>query len=172
MPYRVTANNGMGADQIKQQITALLLQYPELADDEVLRTDMVEAETDAFEFLHMVELKRQITVADAGAAASLIAQWDERLGRLERREKAIRELMLKIMQTASLSKVNLSIATLSIANGQAHVVITDETAIPDILCRIKREPDKARIKQMLKDGAEVRGAVLSNASPHLTIRTK
>lgn len=162
----------MRADQIKQQINALLLQYPELSEDDVLRADMIEAETDAFEFLAAIEFKRQQTCADAGAAASLIAQWDERLGRFERREKAYRELIFKVMQTAGMKKHEMPIATLSITNGQQHVVITDEAIIPDVLCRIKREPDRQKIKQMLKDGTEVRGAVLSNASPHLTIRTR
>lgn len=162
----------MRADQVKQQIEVLLRDYPELIEDDVLRADMIEGSTDARELLLALEHQRQETTHLAGAVASHIAELDVRLGRFERREKALRQAMFSIMESGDLRKIELPIATLSIANGQAHVVITDETAIPDILCKIKREPDKARIKQMLKDGAEVRGACLSNASPHLTIRTK
>jgi hypothetical protein len=44
--------------------------------------------------------------------------------------------------------------------------------LPATFVRIKREPDKARIKVALQDGTSVPGATLSNAEENLTIRTK
>lgn len=162
----------MRADQIKQQIATLLLQYPELEDDEVLRADMIEGETNLHEFLRTIEKRRRNTDGQLRALDYEVGELKARTERFERRKEAMKELMFRLLQAGNLRKVELPEATLSIANGQAHVVITDEAMIPDILCRIKREPDKTRIKQMLKEGTEVRGAVLSNASPHLTIRTR
>jgi mannitol-specific phosphotransferase system IIBC component len=157
---------------VTQQIAALLLTYPELAEDEILRADTIEAETEAHDLLRKIEQARQDATAMAGAVATLIAGLELRLGRFERREKAMRELAFKIMQVANLKRIELAEATLSTINGQQRVVITDESLIPDILCRFKKEPDKTKIKEALKAGNKVLGAVLSNAEPHLMIRTK
>ena len=37
----------LNVERIRQQITALLLECPELGEDEVLRADMIEGNTDA-----------------------------------------------------------------------------------------------------------------------------
>jgi hypothetical protein len=166
------SNRRLDTALIALQISNLLLANPELVDDEVLRTDMVEGSTEAFELLRELEAKRREACTLAGGIAGTIAELQARLGRFERREQALRSLAFRIMTAADLRKVELPEATLSIVNGQPRVLITDETIIPDVLCRIKREPDKTRIKEMLKDGKEVRGAVLSNSEPHISIRTK
>jgi hypothetical protein len=49
------------------------------------------------------------------------------------------------------------------------VQITDEDAIPDAYCRIKREPSKTLIKEALLDGEEVPGAVLDNGGETIRI---
>jgi hypothetical protein len=157
---------------VTQQIAALLLAYPELAEDEILRADTIEAETETHGLLRKIEQARQDATAMAGAVATLIAGLELRLGRFERREKAMRELAFKIMQVANLKRIELAEATLSTVNGQQRVIITDESLIPDILCRFKKEPDKTKIKETLKAGNMVPGAALSNAEPHLMIRTK
>lgn len=156
---------------VRQQIVNLLVQFPELEEDEQLRADMIEGETDLHEFLSMVERKRQDAAELAGAVAGSIAQLELRQGRFERREQAMRSLMFKVLQFAELRKVELPEATVSVRDGVQKVIITDEAIIPDILCRIKREPDKLKIKDLLKSGSPVRGAELSNAEPTLMVRT-
>lgn len=157
---------------IIHHINCLLVQCPELEEDEQLRADMIEGETNLNEFLRDMEAKRRDAAAMAGAIATTITDLEQRLARLERREQAMRRLMHKLMEAADLKKIELPEATLSIRNGTPKVIITDETLIPEILCRIKREPDKQRIGQLLKEGSPVQGAELSNAEPNLTIRTK
>lgn len=159
-------------NQVRLQIDALILQFPELTEDDILRADMIEAETDLHELLRMLERKRQEACSLAGAIASNIAELGLRQGRFERREQAMRAAMFKIMQWADVRKAELPEATVSIRNGTQRVIITDEANIDDILCRFKREPDKTRIKEMLTTGTSVRGAELSNAEPTLSIRTK
>jgi hypothetical protein len=158
---------------IKHQIENLLIQCPDLEDDDILRADMIEAETEAFDFLRTIEERRREAIAMAGACATTIAELEVRRDRFTRREKAMRALAFKVMEAGDIRKpVELPEATYSIRNGTPKVIITDEQLIPDLLCRIKREPDKKRIGEMLKDGKEVRGAELSNAEPTLAIRTK
>jgi len=62
--------------------------------------------------------------------------------------------------------------TASIRPGQPHVLVTDGTALPDTMVRVKREPDKTLIGAALKAGDTVPGAELSNSAPNLTIRTR
>lgn len=157
---------------VKQQIGNLLAAYPELQEDDVLRLDMIEGETEAFEFLRAVEQRRQEAASLAGAIAGNIAELGLRQERFERREKAMRALAFKVLEAADLPKVELPEATLSIRAGQSKVIITDEAVIPDVLCKITRAPDKARIKELLKQGQSVRGAELSNTEPTLSIRVK
>jgi len=157
---------------IKAQIDNLLVANPELADDDILRADMIEGATDAFELLAILVGKIEDTDILIDGIAERKAELGEREARFQRRVISLRNLIFKLMEAASLNKAELPTATLSIRAGQRKVVIIDETILPDVLCRIKREPDKARIKDMLTAGQEVRGAELSNGEMTLAIRVK
>lgn len=157
---------------IRQQIANLLTTCPELAEDDVLRADMVEAETDAHTFLSIITRKIGETKALSDGANGYAAELLERCGRLDRRVESLRKFIFQIMEAAALKSAELPEATLSIRAGQQKVLITDETQIPDALFKIKREPDKTAIKEKLKSGEIVAGAQLSNAEPSLSIRTK
>lgn len=164
--------NSQFAEQVRQQITALLLECPELAEDEVLRADMIEGETDAKECLRKLERQRQDTLGLIKGLAIVIEDLHARRGRFERREEAMRRLMHKVLDAADLPKMELPEATLSIRKGTPKVIITEQNDIPDYYIRIKKEPDRTLIGAALKAGSSVPGAVLSNAEPHLSIRTR
>ena len=77
-------------DMLRQSIDALFLNYPELADDEDLRADMLEGETDIDSVLaRLVNL-----AADAGTMQDAIklrmSAMAERKARYERQEDAMR----------------------------------------------------------------------------------
>jgi hypothetical protein len=157
---------------IQQEIAALILLHPELEEDDILRADSIEGETRAFEFLARIVRKIGATRALADGTAEYIGQLQERKARFERREQALRAFCFKVMNTADLKKVELSEATLSIRAGQPKVVIINEHEIPDAFMRIKKEPDKTKIKTALQANEYVAGTALSNSEPALTIRTK
>lgn len=157
---------------LSAQIAALRLGYPELEDDDDAWQISIESETDAPEMLARIERRRQEAATSAGALITYIAELESRLRRYERREQAMRDLAYRILQLANLRKVELPEATFSIVAGQPKVLILDEKAIPDALCRFTRTPDKTKVREWLKSGTEVPGAVLSNAEPHIMIRTR
>lgn len=157
---------------VQKQIADLLLGHPELQEDEVLRADMVEGSTDAFEFLRMVVRKIGLTATTAEATADYIDQLKERKARFERRDYALRQLIFKIMNSAHLRKAELPEATLSIRAGQPKVVIVNEHEIPQEFLRVKIEPDKTKLKAALQAHENVAGAVLSNAEDTLSIYVK
>jgi phage tail tube protein FII len=157
---------------IQDEITTLLLNNPEVDEDEVLRADMIEGETGAFEFLSDLVRKIGATQAIASGTADYIGELQERKQRLERREYALRSLIFKVMNTAEIKKAELPEATLSVRAGVPKVVIVNEHEIPSEFMRIKKEPAKDLIKAALIAHEHVPGAALSNSEPSLSIRTK
>ena len=155
---------------IRTQIEQIIREYPDLAEDDMLLA--LESETDAMEYLRHIEHLRQQAVMLAKSIDLVIDDLKVRRGRFEHREEGIRRLMFQMLQAASIRKLELPEATLSIRTGSPKVVIVDEAEIPETFIRIKREPDKASIKVALQDGIPVPGATLSNAEENLTIRTK
>ncbi len=155
---------------VRMQIEQLLREFPDLAEDDIPLA--LETETDAVEYLRHIERLRQEAVAHAKSIELVVDDLKTRRIRFERRDEAFRQLMFQMLQAANLRKLELPEATLSIRTGSPKVIITDDTAIPDAFVRIKREPDKAKIKVALQDGTRVPGTTLSNAEENLAIRTK
>lgn len=154
------------------QLSALRLIYPDLAEDEEAWALSIESETEVHEVLREIERRRRSAKAMNAALDIEIDQLCARRTRFGRRAEAMRELALRIMEMANVRKIDTPEATFSISRGHSRVVITDEDALPDSVCKITRSPDKTKIKELLTIGAPVHGAALSNAEPHLTIRTR
>lgn len=163
----------LNPDIVRQQIANLILQNPELQDDEVLRADMIEAETDAHDFLRMIERGRQEAASLIEAIEANVADLVQRKDRFARREKNLRALAMKIMDAADLKKVELPEATLSIRAGTRKLLgdADPATLSPDYV-RTKVEIDRPKIKDALKAGVVVPGFELSNAEPTLSVRVK
>jgi Siphovirus Gp157. len=157
---------------VRLQVEQLFREFPEMAEDEILRVDMLEGSTDLHKFLSTIESYRQEVMALVMGTDLILDDLLQRKRRFERREEGLRRLMFQMLQLAQLRKIELSAATLSLKNGSPRVIITDESAIPDDLCRFKREPDKAAIKAKLQSNGHVAGATLSNAEENLAIRTR
>ena len=157
---------------IKQQIDSLLAEYPELAEDEVLRLDMVEGSTDLIAYMRHLETTRQTACAMADAIGALIENWRTRRARFERRDEAIRNLMLRMLQAAHLKRLEMPESTVSVRIGVPRVIITDESLIPEDFIRVVRAPDKIKIKEALSNFEPVPGAILSNSEDVLSVRVK
>jgi hypothetical protein len=151
----------------------LLQDDPDLADDERLFADMLEGESgDAMEVLDRVLRAAVYAKTMAKAAKERAAEIGERAARYERREASLRGAAFAVLDALGLPKRELPDLTASIRAGQPAVVITDETALPEVFVRVKREPDKTLIGAALRAGREVPGAVMNNSMPTLTVRVK
>lgn len=157
---------------IRQAIANLILEYPELEHDDVLRADMIEAETPAFDFLDEVVRRIEDTEAHLDGVIGRVKIFKERAERFERRIEALRALAFKVMNAADLKKVELPTTTLSIRNGAPQVVVHDEASLPADCIKTVTAPDKTAIREKLKAGDAVPGAYLSNGEPTLSIRVK
>lgn len=156
----------------KAHVHDLLATYPELAEDEDLRADMFEAETDLHPLIErLVKMKLD---ADTMASAIKARKQDiaDRQARYERKADAAKALIKSVMLAADLDKVTLPDATVSVISARAIVEITDEAALPQGFVEIKRVPKKTEIKKALEAGEAVPGAALGLSEEGLMVRTK
>jgi hypothetical protein len=156
--------------RIEAEIGWLLSEYPELAEDETLRRDMIEGSTDALNILSRIETRRQEADAMWRAIADRISELMARQARFTRQSDAMRRLAHRIMDAAQLRKVQLPEATLSVRSVPPKVDVYDPDALPESAWRIRREIDKTKVKELLNEGP-VAGARLTNGSETLSIRT-
>lgn len=158
--------------RVVREITDLLAVYPELEEDENLRADTLEGETDINNVLAKLVQEREAAYAMAEGVKVPVNDLRERKARLERRGDGYGEAIERVMSAAGLSKVTLPSATISVSQAAPSVVIEDETKLPDRFIRTKREPDKAAINAAIKEGLEIPGVVVSNGGSRLTVRVK
>jgi hypothetical protein len=158
---------------LRLQIEALLREYPELADDEFLRADMLEGETGINEVLtaihRMIEDSKALREGTQPRIDDLVA----RSRRFQKRIDFGRDLIAKILEAANLKKIELAEATFSLRKGYPQLVgDPDPLVLPDELVKIVRSVDRKKIKEALEQGQAVEGCSLSNGPPLLTIRIK
>lgn len=159
-------------DELTTQLNNLLADYPELADDEQLRADVLEGETSLDEVL---ERLWQIECDSNGMIAAISERQKDlqaRKKRFERRIEVTRSLMLLVLNRADLSKRELTEFTVFKRSGTASVHIDDADAVPRQLCKVTYSPDKTAIKKQLDDGELVPGAILVTGPENVTVRTK
>src|SRR3954469_159212 len=92
-------------DQARRDLASLLSLHPELEADDVLRQDMIEAETGALELIDkLVEAEREaFSLSDA--VDKELERLTNRQMRFDRRRTALRKYIMQIMEAANLKKV-------------------------------------------------------------------
>lgn len=162
----------LDAQFVKAEIAKLIEAFPDLAEDETLRADMIEGETNA---ARIIERLLSAKLDDDTMAAAAKERQDDiatRRERFERASEAKKSLIRSIMKAAKLDKLTLPEATLSITKPSRSVGIENVDDLPQGYFRVERKADKAAIKKSLEAGEEVPGAFLVLGSEGLTIRTK
>lgn len=162
------------ASYTSNAIDAMLKAYPELMDDEELRSDMLEAETSLPAVASKIVRARQERLAMAEGLNLYIKDLTERRDRLSRGADGLKGLLLKLMSTAKLPTLPLPEATVSVRAGNTSVSITDIDALPQgfFTVETKRVPRKDALKVALEAGADVPGAALVIGENVLTVRVK
>lgn len=160
------------AQAVKARIHYLLETFPDLAEDEDMRLDTLEGETDLHKILaRVLDTKRE--------ADTMVTAIDQRMmdlaarkARYERQAQAMRSLIKSIMESAGQTKITLPEASLSIRDGSVSVNVTDVMALPQGFYKTERKADKAALKPALMAGETIPGAELAVGDPSLTIRLK
>ena len=156
---------------VRQEIEKLKFLHPDILEDEEAWIASLESQTDFKELLTNIIRRLEDTKALASGTGERLQELAARKLRFEHRIDGLRDLIFKLMRSAKIDKLEMSEATLSMRHVPPSVIITDDTAIPDILCTFKRTPDKTKIKAALANCA-VPGATMSNGSKTISIRIK
>lgn len=124
-------------------------------DDERLFADMVEGSTDAVQIVTRVheQIARDEEML-VGIAARLEAL-RERQGRIKARVQGGKVFIGKALRAALLTKLELPEVTYSVRSGRPGLTVVDPDAVPEELCRFKREPDKSKINEAFTDAPEL-----------------
>lgn len=155
---------------LERAFADLVAAYPDLAEDDELRADVFEGETDADRILSRLLSEEREANALSGAAAERIKDLQARKARFDRKKEAMRSLMLRLMQAGGLSKRQLPEGTVSVSKGRDKVEITDEAALPRWAYETVRKPDKKAILERLAANKNVKGAALVTGEPTLSVR--
>ena len=161
--------NKYDIDMLKRTIELLLERYPELKEDEELKADMLEGATDFRETMERLLRRVQDNIYLSKACQDAERDINERRKRFDKRIEFGRELMKRLLEAADVRKMEFPTATVSLMNTAPQVVVLNEHEIPDDFMRIKKEPNKILLKQMLEK-MDVPGVVLSNGGTSLVIR--
>lgn len=160
------------AEYVKARIADLMAAYPELADDEVLKLDMFEAETDLFAILTKALAQRSEAESMVSAIKERASDLEARKARFTRQSEAMKKLIKSLMEAAGEGKIVLPEATLSITKGHEKIIVDDVDALVQGFYRTERIADKAAIKTALDAGSEVPGAHKETGETSLVVRTK
>lgn len=162
----------LDADFLKSAIAKLIEANPELGEDDALRADMLEAETDLHRVIERCLDEKLDADEMAEAIGSRIDALKARAGRFERKSEAMKSLIKSVMQAADLPKLILPEATLSIRAPMASVNVLNVDDLPQGYFKTERKADKTAIKSALMQGDEIPGAELALGDESLSIRLK
>lgn len=160
-------------DLTKIQVGAIAAHlHDELGEDERAWLDLLEGETDLFEWVRRLLCRIE---EDDGVQADLaeqIANRTVRKNRAAERVKSARTAITALLECAKLDKLTLPEATVSLRDVPPKAIVNDEAAVPEALTKIKRSPDMAAIKAEMEAGRAMPGVTLDNGALSLTIRRK
>lgn len=118
-----------------------------------------------------IKLIRSLT-AFADAVRAEKAFHEKRLRVIENRLKRVKEYYKQNLELVGKTKVTTVVGTMAVQASPASLVIVDEGLIPAeylVVVPEHYEVDRDRVKQCLRDGVEVPGAVLMKGT-HLRLR--
>lgn len=139
-------------------------------DDLEALADTVEGETDVSNALYRILLSAEENRMFATAIKSRIEDLRVRMERFVTAEERKRAIVQSAMEQCNIRKIDRPEFSARLGPSPPKVIITEETALPEEYLRTTVEPNKSKIGAMLKTGATIPGAVLSNPSMHLTIK--
>lgn len=128
-----------------------------------------DAEADVDAILRAVIVKIQDAQDMANAAKTRAEEAGARVKRFQARADRYRGLILTAFDAMAWKKKEYPEATVSLRQGAAGVVITDESKLAPEYLRTTVAPDKTAIKADLVAGVVVEGAELGNGLPSISI---
>lgn len=159
----------MRPDLAKAAIARLIDDHPELADDPILRLDMIEGETDALAIIERMAKAIAQRTAYAQADRATATEFVETARRHETAADRMRGVILDLMLAADLSKARLPGGGLvSVGHSKPSPVVQEPAKVPEQLCTIA--PSLSAIRAYIAaEGVTPPGVAMSNGAPFVRI---
>ena len=157
----------LDVDHLRREMARIKATYPLINEEgnEDLLSNTMEGEVFLHEYLDDIVVKVQEAQV---LADKLIMKIKQRHERYKQIVAAGRELMLLLLLESGLKQAKLPHATLSIVPGRPKVIV-DEARLPAQYWKEERSPKLRELLVLLKEGAIIEGAVLSNPAETLRI---
>ena len=154
-------------DAIKAVASAIDEEHP---DDEQLKLDMLEGETDFNEYMNKVLYKRATVLEDIKGKKFLIDCLKKRIKSDEKKVESINGFVDMLLHVASIKNFKGLVTTVSRHAVKPKPVVTDEDLLPSKYIKIKRTVDKVAINNAIKEGAVISGVSMDNGGETLSFR--
>ena len=158
-------------EQYKRAKASLLAEYPELVSDPDVVRDTLDGTTEAQDVITKLVKHHLEDKAAAEALKSLEEDYAVRRERLQARSNARKAMALRLMNAIGEKTIVRPEFTLTVSVTRPSVIIIDDELLPEAYVRVKREPDKIKIRTDILAGADIPGAMLDNGSETLIVRT-
>jgi len=112
------------------------------------------------------------TDSDVSAIDIEIKRLQGRKQIIQNGQKRLKDYLRENMEVCEIKKIDCPFFSITLAAGRSIAVITDESALPDDLVRVKTSitPDKLNILKALKAGDEVPGAHIEKSISSVRIK--
>lgn len=159
--------------QTKEMVRRLLDDFPELNEDDALKLDAIEGETDFNNLMRRLVIEAKAAAAMAEGCIATMNEMAERSDRLSARENRTRWTIASLMDVAGLKKLPLPEATISLSRRGPYPAHPNMDELPEKFIRTKtiRSPDMKAIADAIKAGETIPGVTMTNGSSVLTIRS-
>lgn len=163
----------MRYDLTVQQVAAVVAMLPDDGDEQ-LRADMLEGETNLYEFASKLLAHNE---DDEGVVNALAEQIDDRKVRQDRAKSRIahrRDMLRALLDIADIDKLALPEATVSRRSTPAKIAINDPKAVPEEYCVTEPKPSAAKIAAAFTvDSADLPNWLrVEPEKPSITVRRK
>ena len=148
------------------------IQAAGIADDDPDFIALVAAESDLPKRLERMIRRARFMETHAKALKDMIEEMRERKSRFESQAEKLRHIATWAMAEAGLPRLDCPDFTASLSRGRPQVVVPDPEAVPLEFCRVKKEPDKVRIRELLENGMAPEWAHLGNQQHQISVRTR
>ena len=159
----------MRADLAITAINRLLADHPELADDPILRADMIEGETDAFAIIERLARAADQRKSYAASDRATAQEFAEVARRHEAAAERMRGAILDLMLAADMTKLRLpSGGMVNVGQSKPSPQIQSPGMVPESLCTIT--PSMTAIRAYIEaEGVLPPGVAMSNGAPFVRI---
>lgn len=163
----------MGFNFTASQVAAVVAMVDD-DEDQALLADMLEGETDLYEFAS--RLLRQ-NEDDEGVVNALSEQIDDRKARQDRAKKRIssrRDMLMALMDIARVDKITLPEATVTKRAVAPKLIFPSVELVPDQYCKFDRKLDRDKLKLIDPNSPDglPSWATMDNGGQSITVRRK